>query len=134
MNSKFNKTFYTCLTESPLFLDLRYRVRQLVYVAYVRTPSFIGVPMILDMRTLTSTLILSLWCFNVLKIFLVLIILYYLKTYLTFNLFVCPWKRQILYCLHLFQKTLFFNFSYKLLNKYFSLPQSPFQFRASVRK
>ena len=22
MNSKFNKTFYTCLTESPLFLDL----------------------------------------------------------------------------------------------------------------
>ena len=24
MNSKFNKTFYTCLTESSLFLDLRY--------------------------------------------------------------------------------------------------------------
>ena len=25
MNSKFNKTFYTCLTESSLFLDLRYK-------------------------------------------------------------------------------------------------------------
>ena len=25
MNSKFNKTFYTCLIESSLFLDLRYK-------------------------------------------------------------------------------------------------------------
>ena len=25
MNSKFIKTFYTCLTESSLFLDLRYK-------------------------------------------------------------------------------------------------------------
>ena len=25
MNSKFNKTFYTCLTESSLFLDLMYK-------------------------------------------------------------------------------------------------------------
>ena len=25
MNNKFNKTFYTCLTESSLFLDLRYK-------------------------------------------------------------------------------------------------------------
>ena len=32
------------------------RVRQLTYVAYVCTSTFIGVPMILDMRTLTVTL------------------------------------------------------------------------------
>ena len=25
MNSKFNKTFYTCLTESSLFVDLNYK-------------------------------------------------------------------------------------------------------------
>ena len=33
-----------------------------------------------------------------------------------------------------FKKTLFFNFSYKLLNKHFSLPQSTCQIRMSVRK
>ena len=31
-------------------------------------------------------------------------------------------------------ETLFFNFSYKLFNKYFSLPQGTFQFRVSGRK
>ena len=25
MNNKFNKTFYTCLTESSLYLDVRYK-------------------------------------------------------------------------------------------------------------
>ena len=34
-----------------------YRVRQLAYVAYVRTPNFIGMHMILHMRMLTRTLI-----------------------------------------------------------------------------
>ena len=33
-----------------------------------------------------------------------------------------------------FKETLFFNFSHKLFNKYFSLPQSTCQFRVSVRK
>ena len=33
------------------------RVWQLVYVTYVFTPTYIGVRMILDMRTLTGTLI-----------------------------------------------------------------------------
>ena len=36
------------------------RVRQSAYVGYVRTPNFIGVRMIFDMRTLTRTLIFSL--------------------------------------------------------------------------
>ena len=58
-----------------------YSVRQLEYVAYERTPIFIGIRMILDMSTLTSTLIFSLRFFKVFKICLVLIILYCLKTY-----------------------------------------------------
>ena len=52
------------------------RVWQLVYVTYVFTPTYIGVRMILDMRTLTGTLIFFLWFYEVFKIFLVLIILY----------------------------------------------------------
>ena len=51
-----------------------------------------------------------------------------------FNLFVYPWKRQILYCLHCSKETIFLNFSYKLFNKYFPLTQSTCQFRVSVRK
>ena len=64
--------------------------------------------------------------FKVFKIFLVLIILHCLKTwcYIFIIYFVCPWKRQILYCLHLFQINLFFNFSYELFNKYLSLPRT----------
>ena len=82
--------------------------------------------MILDMHMLICTLVFSLWLFKVFKIFLVLIILYYLKNltaiYLTFNLFRL-WKRQILYiCFN--KETLFFNFSCKLYNKFFSLSQS----------
>ena len=37
-----------------------FRVRQLAYVAYVRTPTFISVHMILDMPTLTPALTFSL--------------------------------------------------------------------------
>ena len=36
------------------------RVQQVVYVTYVRTPTSIGVNMILDMHTLARTLIFSL--------------------------------------------------------------------------
>ena len=57
------------------------RVWQLAYVAYVRTPTFIEVRMILDIRTLTRTLIFSPGFFEVFKIFLILKISYCLKTY-----------------------------------------------------
>ena len=57
------------------------RVQQLKYVAYVRTPNFIGMRMILDVRSLTCKLIFSLSFFTAYKIFLVHIILYSLKTY-----------------------------------------------------
>ena len=72
------------------------RVRQLAYVAYIRTPNFNGVHMILDMRTFKRTLIFSLSFLKFFKIFLVFMILYCLLVtaiYLTFNLFVCLWKR-----------------------------------------
>ena len=73
---------------------LELRVRQLAYIAYVRTPTFIII--VLDMRTLACMLIFSLSFLKFFKIFLVLVTLYCLKLYIVF-----PWKRQILYCLHL---------------------------------
>ena len=57
------------------------RVQQLKYVASVRTPNFIGMRMILDVRSLTCKLIFSLSFVTASKIFLVHIILYSLKTY-----------------------------------------------------
>ena len=57
------------------------RVRQLAYIAYVRTSTFIEVRMILDMRTLTRTLIFSHDFLKFSKIFLVLTSLYGSKTY-----------------------------------------------------
>ena len=56
------------------------RVRQLAYVEYVHTPNFIGVRIILDMRTLTHMLIFFPTILKILKIFPVLIILNCLKT------------------------------------------------------
>ena len=47
----------------------RGRVGQLTYVAYARTPNFIGIRMILDMSTLTCTLIFSLLFCKVFKFF-----------------------------------------------------------------
>ena len=105
---------------------------------YVRLPStFIGVCMILDMRTLTCTLtFLPYELFNFFKIFLVFRISYCLKTYcyiFDLYLFILVTDRffTIFVC---FKETLCFDFAYKLFNKYFSLPQSTCQFRMSVRK
>ena len=53
-----------------------YRVPQLMYTAYIPTPTSIGIWMILDMCTLTHMLIFSLWFFKVFKIFLILTSLY----------------------------------------------------------
>ena len=62
------------------------RVWQLVYVAYICMPTFIGIQIILDMWTLTGMLIFTLW-FKVFKIFL-LLTLY--KILLLFDLqFIC---------------------------------------------
>ena len=91
----------TKISYSNTFQKIMGRFRQLAHVMFVRTPIFIGVCMILDMRTLTGTLISSLWFFKVLEIFQILKILYCFETYCYMFLFVCPW-RQILYCLHLF--------------------------------
>ena len=58
-----------------------FRFRQLAYVTYVRTLTFIGVSIILELCTLTHTPIFSQGFFNVFKIFLVLFTLYCLKAY-----------------------------------------------------
>ena len=65
--------------------------------------------------------------------FLVFIILYCLKTYcyMCELLFICLWKRQILYSLHLFNRNPIFQFLIQII---YSLPQSSCQFRVSVRK
>ena len=85
------------MTSGCLFI----RVQQWAYILYVHIPTFIGVHMISDISTLTRTLNFSLWFFKVFKIFLVLIIFYCLKT-CCFMFDLCPWKRQILHCLHFF--------------------------------
>ena len=110
------------------------RVEQLAYVAYTHITTFIGVSMISDISTLTQTLIFSLWFFKVFKIFLVLIIyMYCLKIYcfifdLSFIFFVL--ERDRFFTVYISTKeTLSFNVSYKLFNKYFSLPQSSCQFK-----
>ena len=115
-----------------IYTYLQSNIQQLVYLAYVHTP---GVCMILDMHTLTCTLIFFpmiflkfskffwFWFFKNLMLYICpLIYLFVLERDRFFTLYIC------------FQGTLFFNFSYKLFNKYFSLPQSTQQFRASVRK
>ena len=49
---------------NPLSKTFPIRVRQLEYVAFVCTPTFIGIRMILDMRTLTLTLVFSVLFFK----------------------------------------------------------------------
>ena len=114
------------------------RVRQLAYAVYLCTPTFIGVQMIFNMLTLTCTRYthFSLLLFFLLLLFfffLVFIILYCLKTYcyMCELLFICLWKRQILYSLHLFNRNPIFQFLIQII---YSLPQSSCQFRVSVRK
>ena len=115
-----------------IYTYLQSNIQQLVYLAYVHTP---GVCMILDMHALTCTLIFFpmiflkfskffwFWFFKNLMLYICpLIYLFVLERDRFFTLYIC------------FQGTLFFNFSYKLFNKYFSLPQSTQQFRVSVRK
>ena len=74
--------------------------------------TFISIRMILDMHTLTRTLIFLLWYFKVFKNFPDSFNFILFKNLLLYVwlLFVCPWKRQILYCSHLFLKILIFHF------------------------
>ena len=76
------------------------RIWQLAYVIYECMPTYT------NMDTLTCTLIFSLWFLKFSNFFgssfLVLVLEHLNAIYLMFNLFVRPWKRQILYFLHLF--------------------------------
>ena len=105
------------------------RVWQFAYVAYICMHTFIGVRMIiLDMRLLICMLIFSRWLFKVFKIFLVLKILYCLKTYC--SIFLIYFALYLWFSLEEADFLLFTfilkkpYFSYELFNKYFSLPQS----------
>ena len=121
------------------FLQDDSRVRQFVCTVYICMATFIDIHMILDVCTLTSRLIFSLWFLKVFKIFLS-IILYCLKTY-CYN-YIWPLilmfvlKRERFYTVYIyFKETLFFNFSYKLFKKYFFASQSTCcQFRVAARK
>ena len=85
------------------------RVWQLMYVAYVHMPTFIGILMLLDMRTFMGTIIFTSW-FKVFKILLVLIILYCLK-----NLLPYIWL-SIYFVLG---RDIFFTFTFVLNKSYF---------------
>ena len=109
-------------------------VRQLGYVAYVRMPTFIGVRMILDMFTLTGILIFSLWFFKVFKVFN-FILFKNLLLYIWPLIYLFVLGRDIFFTAYIcFKETFFYNFSYNLINKYFSLPQSTCQLRLPVGK
>ena len=74
--------------------------------------------------------------FKFFKICLVLITLYCLKTYCyKFDPYFFVLGRDRFFTVYIcFKESLNFNFSYKLFNEYFSLPQSTSQFGVSVKK
>ena len=116
------------------------RVRQLPYIKCIYIPTFIGVHMILDMSTLTCTLIFSPCFFKAFKIFLVLIILYGVKTYCYIFDFIWLWiylfglGRERFFTVYIcFTESIFSNSLYKWITKYFSLLQSTCQFRVSIK-
>ena len=104
---------------------------------HVRSLTFIGIHMNLDMLTLTCTLIFSGWFFKYRNIFLVLIILYCSKTYCNIVdfWFSCLSLEERFFTVYIyFKETLFFNFSYKLFNKYFSLSHRTLAANLECRK
>ena len=81
----------------------------MMYIAYVRTPTFIDIRMILNMRTLTSMLVFSL--FSIFKIWFV-IVLYCLQTYCyKFDLYFFGIGKDRFFKIYICSKdTLSFNF------------------------
>ena len=98
------------------------KVQQLVHVAYERTPTLVGVRMILDMRPLIRTLIFPLLFFQIFKNFFILIILFCLKTQCyIFGLYLFAIGRDRFFTVDIcFKKILFF--------KYFSIPQTSYAY------
>ena len=75
-HQRTTSVFWVKQAEILLITELKHRysrVRQLAYVAYVRTPTF-DICIIFDMRTLTCMLNFSQRIFKVFKTFLVLIV------------------------------------------------------------
>ena len=114
-----------CVAWCPIIIisPLTSRVRQLAYVTYRCMPNFIGVSMILHVRTLIRMVIFFLWIFKSYQNFSGPFIFIRFK-----NLYIWPLiylfflGRDRLFTVYIcFKETLFFSFSYKLFNKYFSL-------------
>ena len=112
------------------------RVQQMAFVTYVYMPNFTNIQMILDMHMLTCMLTFSQRISKFSNFF------WFLLCYLFKNLLLYIWPLIYLFVLGRdsfftvyiwFKETLFFNSSYKLLNKHFSLPQSTCQIRVPVR-
>ena len=97
-------------------LLLSIRVQQLVYVAYVCTHTFISICIILGMHTLARMLIFPTY-------------------FLMFSLYLFVLGRDRFFTVYIcFKETLFFNFSQKLFNKYFSLPKSTWSIQGVSKK
>ena len=103
---------------------------------HIYMPNFIAIQMILDMHMLTCMLTFSQRISKFSDFF------WFLLCYLFKNLLLYIWPLIYLFVLGRdsfftvyiwFKETLFFNSSYKLLNKHFSLPQSTCQIRVPVR-
>ena len=89
-------------------------VQHLAYVVYTCMSNFIGFHMIYNT--------FSVWFFKLFKFFLVLLILYCLKTYLIYIwplIYLFVLGRDRLFTAYIcFKETLFFNFSYKYEKSY----------------
>ena len=92
------------------------RNQQLVYIAHIRKPTFIGVHMTLDMHTLTSMLIFSLWFFKVFKILYHYLFCKTLLLYIWSLIHLLVLRRNIFFTVNIyFKEMLFFKFYRKYL-------------------
>ena len=119
-----------CVRRTVVTLDTSFMQRsKLPYVGYVRASTFIGLCIILDMRALTCRLIFFPMIFLNFQKFSgsynsILVEPLLLYTWPLVYLFVLG-KEKFFTVYICFKETFFFNFSYKLLNKYLSLPSLP---------
>ena len=119
-----------CVRRTVVTLDTSFMQRsKLPYVGYVRASTFIGLCIILDMRALTRRLIFFPMIFLNFQKFsgsynFILVEPLLLYTWPLVYLFVLEKKNSLLFIFAL-KKPFFVNFSYKILNKYLSLPSLP---------
>lgn len=91
--------------------ELAYRVWLLACITYICTPTFIGISMILDMHVHLFPMISYSFIFELiwtwtywtyLNLFELIELIELIWTWSIFELICCPWRRQIICCLHFF--------------------------------